>query len=339
MTVSKDESQILTCIRVLAMFLIVLCHYWHWLDWHEWLSHFFGVGVPIFFILSGYLYGQKDIHDIKKWFLARFKTIVIPLYVFYIIMSGILLCLHKFGEFDLVQFIKLLLNLQGLWGGELGNVDTGSLWFITFILICYFLTPLLQKYRAKMTWVRLFVLICFLSAIESVFILSIKPEYFTVCLPGVIFYIFAYYFGYLWNKQVDNRFYIILSFLMVITIAIRLLLKFEADAGNVFVGKFYDRVYVSYSQGLLGFWIFVTIYWLLTRLGKLRVIIYPALLKCDKLSYCIYIVHCTFLRGVLNLSQVTNSLFVNTLFFLIATTLLALIIKAISDKTIKLLPF
>ena len=120
MSISKEESQIITCIRSLAMFLIVLSHYWSWLGWQEWCSQFLMVGVPIFFMLSGYLYGQKDIKDIKKWYLARFKTIVIPLYVFYILMSGILLCLRKFGEFDIVQFLKLLLNLQGLWGGATG---------------------------------------------------------------------------------------------------------------------------------------------------------------------------------------------------------------------------
>lgn len=331
MSISKEESQIITCIRSLAMFLIVLSHYWSWLGWQEWCSQFLVVGVPIFFMLSGYLYGQKDIKDIKKWYLARFKTIVIPLYVFYILMSGILLCLRKFGEFDIVQFLKLLLNLQGLWGGQLGNVDTGSLWFITFILICYLLTPLLQKFRAKMTWGKLFGLICLLSAIEIVFILSISPEHFMVSLPGVIFYIFAYYFGYLWNKQVHLKFYIILSFLMVITIAVRLILKFEADSGDILVGKFYDRVYVSYSQGLLGFWIFITSYWILNKLPKIRVMIYPAFLKCDKLSYYIYIVHCSFLRGVLNLNQATNSLLVNTLLFLMCTILLSIIIKAISD--------
>lgn len=331
MSISNEESQIITCIRSLAMFLIVLSHYWSWLGWQEWISQFLVVGVPVFFMISGYLYGQKDIKDIKKWYLARFKTIVIPLYVFYILMSGILLCLKKFGEFDIVQFLKLLLNLQGLWGGQLGNVDTGSLWFITFILICYLLTPLLQKFRPKMTWLRLFGIICLLSAIEIVFILSINPEHFMVSLPGVIFYIFAYYFGYLWNKQVHLKFYIILSFLMVITIAVRLILKFEADSGDILVGKFYDRVYVSYSQGLLGFWIFITSYWILNKLPKIRVMIYPAFLKCDKLSYYIYIVHCSFLRGVLNLNQATNSLLVNTLLFLMCTILLSIIIKAISD--------
>ena len=147
----------------------------------------------------------------------------------------------------------------------------------------------------------------------------------------VIFYIFAYYFGYLWNKQVHLKFYITIFLLMVITIAIRLILKVEADAGNIIVGKIYDRVYASYSQGILGFWIFITLYWILNKFSKIRVMIYPAFLKSDKLSYFIYIVHCSFLRGVLNLNQATNSLLVNTLLFLMCTILLSIIIKAISD--------
>lgn len=57
--ISNVESKIITIIRSFAMVVIILCHYCDYFEGVEFLSQLFNVGVPIFFIISGFLYGQK----------------------------------------------------------------------------------------------------------------------------------------------------------------------------------------------------------------------------------------------------------------------------------------
>ena len=83
--ISSIESKIITIIRAIAMVLIILCHYCDYFEGVEFLSQLFNVGVPIFFIISGFLYGQKQINNIKKWYIKQFAKIVIPLYIYYFI--------------------------------------------------------------------------------------------------------------------------------------------------------------------------------------------------------------------------------------------------------------
>jgi peptidoglycan/LPS O-acetylase OafA/YrhL len=329
--ISQKESQILTVIRVLSMFLIILNHYWAWLGFFGGLSELFNVGVFIFFMLSGFLYGQKNIKNKKMWIITRLKKIVIPLYVFYAIMSVFLLCIGKLGHINLVSSTKLVLNLQGIIGGGIGNVDTGSLWFISYILICYLITPFLQKLKETINWKKLIILIALLSFAEIIFIFSVKPFYFIVNVPGVIAYIFAYYFSYLWNRTIRKQFYINASILTFLAVVGRLILKYFADNGNESISNIYDFAYVPYSHCILGFWIFITIYAILVKYKKIREYVYPVFLKCDKLSYYIYIVHCSFLRGTLSMRNVTNNLLINTFLFAISTVMVALIIRKVSE--------
>lgn len=62
------------------MMSIVICHILQTFDNnYAWV---FNVGVQVFLVLSGFLYGHKHIDDWKKWFIARFKKIYIPCLLF-----------------------------------------------------------------------------------------------------------------------------------------------------------------------------------------------------------------------------------------------------------------
>lgn len=65
----KDIS--VSVIRLFAMLMIISCHILQGLNnkWAFWVN----VGVQIFFFISGFLYGKKDIDNIKTFYVGRLK--------------------------------------------------------------------------------------------------------------------------------------------------------------------------------------------------------------------------------------------------------------------------
>ena len=82
--ITDQQSKAITWIRTIAMFSIVICHYLQ--AYGSSLASVFNVGVPIFFCISGYLYGNKNISNWKKWFGARVLKVYVP-YLIFVIFS------------------------------------------------------------------------------------------------------------------------------------------------------------------------------------------------------------------------------------------------------------
>lgn len=80
--ISTEESRIITVTRTVAMLSIVMCHLVSWFPSISFIGQFFNVGVPVFFIISGYLYGQKDIKRIIPWYKKQFVKIILPIYIY-----------------------------------------------------------------------------------------------------------------------------------------------------------------------------------------------------------------------------------------------------------------
>lgn len=59
-TVSGKYDQAVSLTRVLAMLLIVACQIGNYLEFPA-SAQFFNVGVPLFLVISAYLYGGKTI--------------------------------------------------------------------------------------------------------------------------------------------------------------------------------------------------------------------------------------------------------------------------------------
>jgi len=60
--------------RILAMFLILACHAASWMGL-EALEQVLCVGVPIFFFISGYIYGNKVITSAKQFLKKRINLL------------------------------------------------------------------------------------------------------------------------------------------------------------------------------------------------------------------------------------------------------------------------
>lgn len=112
-----------------------------------------GIAMTGFFLLSGYVmnltYGRKDISkpgEIKNFYLKRLISII-PLYFVWAsirVIAHIILCGKNAAIEELFLFPVEFLGIQSVFASLFAFSHNGGSWFISCILICYFLYPLLQ---------------------------------------------------------------------------------------------------------------------------------------------------------------------------------------------------
>ena len=113
-----------------------------------------------FFLLSGYVLDytsiNKDLSDkneIKNFYIKRLITIL-PLYYVYAIINVVINILWK-GETAAIQELLLFpietLGIQTFYSSLFPYSHNGGSWFISCILICYFVYPLLFLLTRQMT--------------------------------------------------------------------------------------------------------------------------------------------------------------------------------------------
>lgn len=90
---------------------IVICHILQSYD-NRW-AFVFNIGVQVFLVLSGYLYGKKVVTDWKKWAVGRLKRVYVPMFLFLIIVLPFYLIFHR-EIFSWKPYALNFLNLQGV---------------------------------------------------------------------------------------------------------------------------------------------------------------------------------------------------------------------------------
>ncbi len=127
-----------------------------------------------FFLLSGYVinltYGKKDMSssgEINCFYMKRVISII-PLYfvwAFLLVVANIIINGKSAAIEELVLFPVELLGIQSVFSSLFSFSHNSGSWFISCILICYFLFPLLHIITNKITDRNRIVLILVLSAI------------------------------------------------------------------------------------------------------------------------------------------------------------------------------
>lgn len=311
--------------RVIAMIFILTDHIVMKIDipFKSVIIQITNTGVLIFLFISGFLYGRKEIDDFKQWFIKRAKKILIPLYVFMIFLI-IIQVINKEG-INWVSYFKYLINMQGLLGVIQGAVH---LWFLTALMLCYLITPLLQKGKkiANNINFKEIVLIFILSSIIQIvcaYFINIK---FALghSLSTYLIYIFAYIFGYYYSyynqgKEINNKKMIIFTFIMIISMIIRVISNKLID-GTIL----YDRIISMQTNLIFAIYISILIkkYYILVNCKKIEKIIN----NLDALSFEIYIVHGISIEIFMN---VTNNIVINVVSTLISAYIIAFLFKKI----------
>ena len=281
----------ITLLHVIGMVMIFLCHALQ-LEKIYFLSEIFISGVPLFLFVSGYLAGRRKIGNVGKWYLGKAKRVLLPALIFFVTVYGIYE-ITGIESVSLFQWIFSLCNLQGLnytyWKFEVfGTVPgCGHLWFVTSLMFCYLLTPLLQRFK-KISLKR------WQGALLTVAVLA--------CQLGLMYvgfqlsYIVTFFFGYfLAGKEIrtDSLWFGFVTLLTVLVCGARLALKNVLDGSD-----FYDRYFALISSAFIAAWIFYAVYFLKAKAPKpLDRISCPALLFTESISYYFYLTHYLFFRG------------------------------------------
>lgn len=137
--IKTQHDDVISLIRLMAMCMIITCHIMQYYDMG--LAFWFNVGVQIFLCISGFLYGKREIQDAILFISSGFKKILKDYYIF------IVICIIIYKIF----YPELMPNrtVLGLFFGYGSTDGLGHLWFVSCILCCYFITPLLDKFEKK----------------------------------------------------------------------------------------------------------------------------------------------------------------------------------------------
>ena len=110
-------------IRMIAMFMIFTDHLLSAIEFplKSIIIQVSNSGVFIFLLISGFLYGNKNIDNWKNWFINRILKICIPMWLFMVvdfIVEAIL-----WNNFDIKYVFIYAFNLQGILGVNIGGTN------------------------------------------------------------------------------------------------------------------------------------------------------------------------------------------------------------------------
>lgn len=324
-TISINKQNFITYFRVFAVACILLCHLVQANKnaYIQMTAQFFNVGVDIFIIISGFCFGlQRDIDSSKNWYKKRIKRIYLPYELFLIILAVIYLILGRTFKFE--NWLSCIIGAQGANVGVLGADHT---WFITAILLCYIVTPLLQKMEVqieKQNRSHLEIIVLLIIPIILSFIPMIV--FHTIGTP-ICFYSIAYILGRKYKQGFRFKKKYLLFYLcgILIGVAERLVGKFIFDGTRI-----YECNIVSYTQILIAFCLMAVFSVFFNDIRISGVINW-----IEKISFEIYLYHYMFIVGPVSLMKISNSWIMNSVCVVCVTAIIAYFMKQIEEMLMR----
>lgn len=318
---NKDYS--ISFVRCISMIFIILCHVFQYFD--KEIAWWLNVGVQLFLFISGWLYSNKKIDNYKKFYLKEFIKILLPYYL-YILIITILYYIFAPTIINLNDFFKSLLlcgTLKGL----------SHLWFIRYIVLCYLLLPFLyiifnkQKVASKTIFKLFMLFFCFelLGLLSNNFI---NGTWINCFILG--FFINKY--KSLLKKRLLPSTMTILSLILIIA---ELLIKyyFRLKFQGIFL-MFFNK-YCNICHLLLCVLLFFTLKKVYSIFYKNKVL-ENSLDFTDKYSYYIYLTHHIFILGKISFFNYIDNVYIAFCLVIIATFVSAYLLFLLSDLFKKL---
>ena len=261
------------------------------------LCKWFNVGVQIFLVISGFLYGRKSEIDPVLFLRTNFPKILIP----YLLLMSIILALYGIFHPELLEVTNVLKSL--VCASTIPGL--GHLWFVGYILFCYLITPYLYWIKkASYSYVKpKQVVLLYVSIIVLVQVVGIAfDSYFAP--DRISCYIIGFFMADLFDrfgsamKKAVSAFFIVSAFICVgIEITIKYILSI--DLSGYYQIAF--QAFGHYSHLLLGIALFLILASVFnsSRYSKL-------LVWSDKYSYPIYLVHLIFILSPFSLMSITR---------------------------------
>ena len=299
-------------IRICGAFFIFLCHACSesGSSIGVALGQVFNVGVPIFFILSGYLHGQRTAPTSKlRWYLKKLKRLLMPLYIFVVILAVLYRVVGL--PIDMSCWWQTIVPICGLT--QIYIPGCGQLWFLTHLLVCYLITPVLQGCdRLKRRGIALMALTWF--AFCMVLDYTVPPIWCTL-LNSILSYTIGFYaLPYLLNRK---RSYSLLIGIAVLSCCCRLMFRHFFDET-----PFYNSVATELCALVLALSVIVFLF----QVGELFETTASSSVKLcvaalGKRTYGFYLVHYIFLTGPLKMQNFQSAFLNMAVAFLLSSVL------------------
>lgn len=320
-SVGGGKNLAISAIRLFAMLSIIACHICQFFnsEWAWWLN----VGVQVFFIISGYLYGCKIIDEPIQWLKNRFMKILTPYYIFLTlaIVGYLIISPEILGLGNILSSYLAVGTIKGM----------GHLWFVSYILFCYIITPYLasiRDYLSNKNLLYVFCIITVLVGLYSIIGILIKGHF----RPGLIVcYILGYYTA-VFVKRIGERTLDVCFWVSLIPTIISNYVYYHLHYIQGIEMKGWLVHITDFSHALLGYSITMMLMILLKNIKESRILEYS-----DKYSYSIYLVHQLFILSPLTLLAITDYRSVNIALTLCAIIISSFILNAISEASLKLI--
>lgn len=296
--------------------MILACHIFQY--YNNFLAFHFNAGVYVFLLISGFIFGQRKITKPFEFYKKRFIRILIPYYILIVLYTIIYIIFFK-SEISTIDILTNFFCVQWFFGGI---SNTGHLWYITCILICYLITPLLQKFLYHIKDNKKIILLLSIGFIISL----ISSKIFGLNL----FSIFVYIFGYTVSNK-DMFFNENLKKEKIhLIIAIGFLFEFVRIVFDI-IKISPTMFYIEPSKLLLSISIILTCF-LLSKIA----INEKFVSFIDRYSYYFYLTHHMFILGNLSILQLTKNInylyIIITLFFTLLSGIILAYLTKIAEK-------
>ena len=179
----KEAS--LSFIRLISMLMIISCHIFQFYGFE--IAFWLNIGVQIFFLLSGYLYGNKQITSAKNFYKKQYTKIIIPyllLCLFILVYQSIVNPTYLSDTSSFIIFGRLI-GFQD-WLRPFPNIF--HTWFVSIILLCYLLVPVLNAFKRKINTKEFAIggiaIILILQLFVSYNVININPTYILLFVAG-----------------------------------------------------------------------------------------------------------------------------------------------------------
>ena len=293
--------------------------------WGMELANWFNIGVQIFLCISGYLYGQQHIKDDIAFYIKQIKKILIPYYI--VLIPVIIIRMLFFPEegFGIVRVAGILMVHSIFSGG-------GHLWFVPAILMCYIMTPFLERWFGRKDHKSVFLLA------EMALIFGIVFGFFyTYFNPAwMSCYLIGYFLGYSLSRENECNYCFaatasaVLSLMNIVQIFIDYILRLEFSGKMAVLYGFWR----NYNHVWLGITIFIILKWLFDRCS-ISVTVKKVTSILEKYSYEGYLVHQFIILGPMTLMDLTTSAAVNIMIILALIGVMAYSAKKIEITIMK----
>lgn len=290
--VKKDYA--ISILRLVSTVCIVLCHFFQYYDID--LAWRFNMGVQIFLLISGFLYGCTYEHFTVEKVWKNIKKIFVP-YLIFIAFALVLHCIFNFGALSFKRVTKQIFLLYFLPG-------LGHLWYVPLILFLYAVTPFLAFFKKKIAeknaWLSIIYKVVFIGVL-----LMVNMRYFSAfeyC------WTFCYLVGFLFAENFKKPNVPFLALFILLAVG-AVLLQYA-----VFVRGW--TVYNEESRAFTAVLLFGVAYTLL-RLIPFKADV-PLLNMTDTYSYHVYLCHQIFILGPISLLALTPLVGVNILLAIVA---------------------